>query len=232
MKVNISIDDVTVHPRSNTSVLKRCEELIARYPDIKFSLFVPTSYWRTQKPGTVTDQPLNISDFPYFCEILKNLPDSNYEIGYHGHHHGIPGKSDNDEFQYLNYDEAIDKIDLMLNEAEKSGLDKKMKKIFRPPAWRLSPPAFKALNDRGFEIFALTNLDHAMKVYAGEEKKYKCTFSNFFPPFKPLETTEKLGVVYHACEWDKNFFSLDMKTQLDSFLMHNECEFVFLKEFL
>ena len=232
MKVNISIDDVTVHPKSNVSVLKRCEELIDRYPDIKFSLFVPTSYWRTQKPGTVTDKPLNISDFPDFCETLKNLPDSNYEIGYHGHHHGIPGKSDNDEFQYLNYEQTLEKIDLMLSEAKKAGLDHKMKKIFRPPAWRLSPEAFRALSDSGFELFALTDLPHIMETYAGEEKNYPCTFSNQYPPFRPLQTAEKFGVVYHACEWDKNFFSLDMKIQLDSFLMHSECEFVFLEDLL
>ena len=232
MKVNISIDDVTIHPDSNITVLKRCEELIKKYPLIKFSLFVPTAYWRTKKSGTTTDQPLNISMLPDFCELMKNLPDENYEIGYHGHFHGIPEKSDNDEFQYLNYDETMEKIDLMFKEVHKAGLQDKMKKIFRPPAWRLSPDAFRALSDRGFELFALTDLPHIKKVYAGEERNHPCTWSNQYPPFRPLEVTEKCGIVYHACQWDQNFLSIDMKNQLDSFLMYNDCEFVFLEGLL
>ena len=228
MKINISIDDVTIHPKSNTSVLKRCEELIKIYPSIKFSLFVPTGYWRTQKHGTITSNSLNISSSPQFCEIIRNLPEENYEIGYHGHYHGIPGKSDNDEFQYLNYDQAMEKIDTMFSEVKKAGLYEKMKKIFRPPAWRLSPDSFKALHDRGFKLFALTDLPHINEVYAGAQNKYPCTFSNQYPPFRPLEVTDKCGVVYHACEWDKNYLSMDMKAQLDSFLMYNDCEFVFL----
>jgi len=232
MKVNISIDDVTIHPKSNVGVLNQCNELIKRYPDIKFSLFIPTSYWRTIKTGTVTDVPLDISLMPKFCEMISNLPDKNYEIGYHGHHHGIPGKSDNDEFQYLSYDQTLEKVDLMFSEAKKAGLYHKMKKIFRPPAWRLSPEAFRALSDSGFELFALTDLPHIMEVYAGEEKNYPCTFSNQYPPFRPLQTEEKCGIVYHACEWDKNYLSEDLRIQLDSFLMHNECEFVFLREML
>ena len=232
MKVNISIDDVTIHPKSNLSIMTQCEALIKTYPDIKFSLFTPTAYWRTVKEGTATDRALNISLLPEFCDFMRNLPDENFEIGYHGHYHGIPGQSDKDEFQYLNYDEAIQKIDIMFEEAKKAGLYDKMKKIFRPPAWRLSPDSFKALSDKGFEVFALTNAPHAMKSYEGEEGNYPCTFSNQYPPFSPLSVVEKCGIVYHACEWDRNYMSEDLKSQLDSFLMHNECEFVFLEDLL
>jgi peptidoglycan/xylan/chitin deacetylase (PgdA/CDA1 family) len=232
MKVNISIDDVTVHPKSNVTVIDMCYDLIKKYPDIKFSLFVPTAYWRTQKQGTATDIPLNISLVPKYCEFIRNLPDSNFEIGYHGHYHGIPGKSDNDEFQYLNYDETMKKIDLMFEEMEKAGLQDKVKKIFRPPAWRLSPDAFRALSDRGFELFALTDLPHIKEVYAGEENNHPCTFSNQFPPFKPLKETEKCGIVYHACEWDKNYLNTEKRDELDKFLSDKECEFVFLEGLL
>jgi hypothetical protein len=232
MKINISIDDVTIHPKSSVNVLNRCAELIEKYPQIKFSLFVPLAYWRTQKPGTKTDLPLNISSLPDFCKFLRNLPEKNFEIGYHGYYHGIPGKSDNDEFQYLNYQEANDKVDLMFEEVARAGLEDKFKKIFRPPAWRLSPEAFRALNDRGFEIFALTDLPHVREVYAGEEESHQCTFSNLFPPFKPLKVEEKCGIVYHACEWDKNYLSIEMRQDLEDFLSSNEHEFVFLEEML
>ena len=53
--VNISIDDVSPHPRSSIKVLDRCHELISDYPDIKFTLFVPISYWRTMRPDISTD---------------------------------------------------------------------------------------------------------------------------------------------------------------------------------
>ena len=233
MKVNISIDDVTPHPFSSTNVLEKCEELLETFPEIKFSLFVPVAYWRTMKSGTVTNKPMLISEYPEFCETLMDLPEENYEIGYHGYYHGIPSKSDNDEFQYLNYDDALSKIDLMFEEVEKAGLSKKFKKIFRPPAWRLSPDSFKALSDRGFELFALTDLPYTREVYAGEENNHKCTFSNQFPPFKELKVEEKVGVVYHACEWDRNFLSSEKVGELIEFLQSaKEKVFVFQEELL
>ena len=122
MKVNISIDDVSPHPYSSTSVIEKCDQLIEQYPEIKFSLFVPVAYWRTIKSGTVTRESLNISKHIEFCEELKDLNPDNYEIGYHGYYHGMPGTSDNDEFQYLNYNQAIEKVDLMLEEVEMAGL--------------------------------------------------------------------------------------------------------------
>ena len=69
-KVNISIDDISPHPRSSTEVLNRCAELIEVFPDIKFSLFIPMAYWRTSRPGTPPEKPLIVSAYPDFCEIL------------------------------------------------------------------------------------------------------------------------------------------------------------------
>ena len=215
MKINISIDDVSPHPFSSIAVIEKCEELIQQFPDIKFSLFVPMAYWRTQKPGTITGEALNLSKFPDFCEELKDLDPKNYEIGYHGYFHGIPGKSD-----------------LMFEEAERSGLTGVFKKIFRPPAWRMSPEAFKCLSDRGFELFAVTDLDYALQTYAGAEKKYPSTFSTQFPPFKELKKQEKCGIVYHACEWDRNYLSAEHVASLVNFLNKDpDSEFCFLGEF-
>jgi len=232
MKVNISIDDVSPHPFSSTRVLERCGELIEVFPDIKFSLFIPLAYWRTMKSGTTTAKPMYISEFPEFCETILELPEQNYEIGFHGYYHGIPGKSDNDEFQYLNYDDALVKIDLMFDEVDKAGLQNKFRKIFRPPAWRLSPDSFKALSDRGFEVFALTDLPYTREVYAGEEDNHPCTYSNQFPPFKDLHVEDKAGIVYHACEWDKNFLTIEKSHDLTNFLEDKEKTFVFLKGLL
>ena len=71
----------------------------------KFTLFVPVAYWRT-RGHTATEKPLILNEHREFCEILKLLPKTNFEIGYHGLLHGIPGISNNDEFQNLNYEQA------------------------------------------------------------------------------------------------------------------------------
>ena len=129
-KVNISIDDVSPHPKSSVKVLERCFETIKEFPDVKFSLFVPTSYWRTTRPGIITKHPLQINLFPDFCNILKNLPKDNFEICFHGHFHGIPGISDNDEFKSLSYQEASDRFNAMFKVVEMAGLKNIFKKIY------------------------------------------------------------------------------------------------------
>jgi len=232
MKINISIDDVSPHPFSSTRVLERCEELIDEFPEIKISLFIPTAYWRTMKSGTTTNQPLRLSEFSDFCGELRDLDPSNYEIGFHGYYHGIPNKSDNDEFQRISYEETNSKVDLMLGEVAASGLEGIFKKMFRPPAWRMNPDAFRCLSDRGFDLFALTDLEYALETYAGAHKEYTHTMSCQFPPFKPLKKAEKCGIVYHACEWDKNFLDSEKVEELVNFInSSDEKEFVFLEDF-
>ena len=232
MKINVSIDDVSPHQFSSTRVLENCEQLIEEFPDIKISLFVPTAYWTTLNSATTTKEPLKLSQFRVFCEELQDLDPNNYERGFHGYYHGIPGQSDNDEFQSISYEEANDKIDLMFEEVAISGLQGLFKKIFRPPAWRMNPDAFRCLSDRGFNLFALTDLEYAVETYADAHKNYKHTISNQFPPFKPLKIVEKCGIVYHACEWDKNFLNSEKTEELINFInSSDEKEFVFLEDF-
>tara|TARA_Y100000310_G_scaffold308073_1_gene350804 strand:- start:5559 stop:6290 length:732 start_codon:yes stop_codon:yes gene_type:complete len=232
--INISIDDISPHPRSSLKVLDRCYELIDIFPKIKFSLFVPAAYWRTHKPGTISKEPLFISQYPEFCQELSNLDKNNFEIGYHGYYHGIPGENDNDEFKNITYEEANKKINLMLGEAEKSGLSGVLKKIFRPPAWKMNPEVFKAFDEHGFELFALTDQFDMLKVYDGAEKNYPSVFSRQFPPFRELTKEEKCGIVYHACEWDRNYLSVEYTKELSEFLFKDteNIEFCFMKEML
>ena len=79
--VNVSIDDVSPHPRSSTKVIDQCYKLIDSFPDIKFTLFVPTAYWRTMRAEIATKEPLVISKYPEFCEELKKLPVVNFAAG-------------------------------------------------------------------------------------------------------------------------------------------------------
>ena len=228
--VNISIDDVSPHPRSSIKVLDRCYELIKVFPDIKFSLFVPLSYWRTIKPGIATKHPLQINFFKDFCDQMNKLSKDNFEICYHGFFHGIPGKSDNDEFQYLNYDQAVERFKAMFHVAKLANVS--FEKIFRPPAWRMSPDAIKASKDMGIEILALSPKKYAKDIYRGEDIKFgNVVYYNVNPPFEELNIFPKTEIVYHACEWDKNYLSVKMKDDLLNFLKNQEdLKFCFLKD--
>ena len=77
------------------------------------------------------------------------------------------------------------------------------------------------MSEEGFKLFALTNLDYAMAYYSGEEQKYPSTFSNQFPPFSGLYEEERCGIVYHACEWDKNYLDKEKTQELIHFI--DEC---------
>jgi len=231
-KINISIDDISPHPMSSVKVLERCYEIIDVFPDVKFSLFIPIAYWRTIKPGTATNIPLGIDQFPDFCNLLLNLSESNFELCYHGLYHGIPGKSDNDEFQGLSYKEAMFKFNTMKEIVDSTVLKDKFKKIFRPPAWRMSPDAIKASKDFGINVLALSPKHYAKKTYNKQDELFeKVVYYNVNPPFDDLKLYDSTEVVYHACEWDKNYLSKDMTSNLLSFLSdQKDIEFCFLGE--
>ena len=234
-RVNVSIDDVSPHPKSSTAVLQQCYDLIGKYPSIKFTLFVPLAYWRTMKPDASTDQPLLVSQYSEFCEELRNLSKDNFEIGYHGYYHGIPHRSDNDEFRHLGYDEAFSLYEKMFEEVEKSNLSKTFKAIFRPPAWRMSPDAIRAAKDAGMKILALSpeKYSDGSLDYEGEDEKFgDVVYYNVCPPFKPLQLYEKTEIVYHACTWDKNYLDKGKAEDLSEFLKNNPVQFCFLEEML
>ena len=221
--VNISIDDISPHPKSSLSVVERCLEVIKIFPDTKFSLFVPVSYWRTIKTKTTTKAPLQINLFPDFCDNLKKLPKKNFEICYHGYYHGIPGKSDNDEFQYLDYAEASEKFKAMFEVSSLAGLSEVFKKIFRPPAWRMSPDSIRAARDCGIKLLALSPKEYAKNTYMGEENKVNdVVYYNCNPPFDNLNLHKKTEIVYHACEWDKNYLDIEKTKSLKDFLNVNK----------
>lgn len=231
MKINISIDDVSPHPMSSIRVLNRCFELISQFPEIKFSIFVPIAYWRTIRKEVSTQNSLSIDQFPDFCETLRNLPAKNFEVCYHGLYHGIPGKSDNDEFQNLTKNEALEKFRKMFEIVDKSNLKQVFKPIFRPPAWRMSSEAIEAAKESGIQILALSPKDYAKKFYNGSENTFpKVVYYNCAPPFDPLIYLEKNEIVYHACEWDKNYLSVDQTKELSNYLKSKNFTFCFLEE--
>lgn len=230
MKVNISIDDVSPHPFSSMKVLKNCEKVVRHFPSVKFSLFIPIAYWRTIKPGIATSRPLFIYEYPDFCEALKSLSPENYEICFHGFYHGIPGKSDNDEFQHLTYDEALLKFSQINEAVKKSGLEHIFKPIFRPPAWRMSSGAIEAAKHVGINVLALSPKEYAKNTYCGADESFEnVVYFTCNPPFDPLASHENNEIVYHACEWDRNYFSDEMSNDLIAWLHSQEnVEFSFI----
>lgn len=233
-RINISIDDICPHPRSSISVLDRCYELIEIFPNIKFSLFIPIAYWRTIKKGTTSEKPYQINNYPDFCNQLIRLPKHNFELCYHGLFHGIPGKSDVDEFKFLNYNQASKKFNMMFEIVRDAGLTKHFKMIFRPPAWQITPSAMSAGQDLGIKLYALSPKERHQITYAGLDKKYNCVYYNVNPPYDELKLFNKTEIVYHATEWDKNFLSTKLKNNLVEFLNMHICDidFCFIEELI
>jgi hypothetical protein len=220
--LNISIDDISPHPMSSTKVLEQCERVIQEFPESKFSLFIPIAHWRTIRPTVATKNPFIISNYPEFCDVLKNLPKENYEICYHGYYHGIPGENDNNEFLDLTYDQTVEKFKLMKQTVEDAGLSEVFKPIFRPPNWKMGPEAWDALHDQGIKIFAVNDDEKFIETYKGKQDQYRTNICTSAPPFKPLALKENTVFVYHASNWDKNYLNDSMANQLILFLRDNK----------
>ena len=239
MKLNISIDDVSPHPLSSIGVLDRCFEIIEIFPEAKFTLFIPAAYWRTMHPTVSTKHPLQINLFPDFCKRLKDLPSNNFELGFHGFYHGIPGKNDNDEMRYLNKESCNQMIDAIFKVIDMAGLKDRFSSILRPPAWRMSPECFDSCSEKGIEILALSNFfedyhDDSLNYHGRDEEFKNVVYFTSSPPSKPLALSEKTEIVYHACEWDKNFLSESLTLDLINFIQDNldNIEFSFMKELI
>ena len=99
----------------------------------------------------------------------------------------------------------------------------------------MSPYAIKSAKDKGIEILALSNRDYAKLTYKGEDKKFKnVVYENVNPPFLDLKIFPKTEIVYHACEWDKNYLCKDKTNDLIEFLNLNisQISFSFLDEMI
>jgi hypothetical protein len=232
--VNISIDDVTPHPRSSDRVIEQCYQILSRVPDAKFTLFVPTAYWRTipNPPDSVCDRPLRLSESPSFCERIASLPSDIFEVGFHGHHHGIPGKSNNDELRYPDRDDAERIFNQMDAEVEMTVMGGVFKRILRPPAWRLSPGAFDAAVGR-FDLLALHPGPVYLDVYAGRQEsdywKSRIVYQDAAPPIIGVpEQWDTLEIVTHACEWDKNYLSRELAESIADLMVSSQASGSFI----
>lgn len=227
MKVNISIDDICPHPKSTTRVLDQCYRLIDNFADIKFTLFIPMAYTR------LNEKSYNIKDDSGFCDTLRNLDMNHFELAWHGFLHGIPGVSNNDEFRYLNLDKATNVINKMFDAAKEANLTDKFKPILRPPAFWMSEDSFIACRNSGIKILALS----PYKEYNNRDVKFnkvaKVIYFDCLPPVYPLLKKDKIEIVYHASEWNKNILDNKQVGELSRFLSSSDggIDFVFMENF-
>lgn len=233
-RLNISIDDVSPHPNSGIDkLLPRFKRIIERYPDVKFTLFVPTAYFRQIKFRT--EKPLLLSDKASgdFCRKISSLWPRNFELGYHGHFHSKSIPSDNDEFHLLSFDDATERLIQSCleirtaNEVHSTSMG--FSPVFRPPAWRINAEALRALSDSGIKVFALAKENYTIPIY-GDLSKYNVVWRTCDPPARPLVLEPRTCIVYHACEWDKNYLSDDLTDQLIDFLKDKQVKYCFMEE--
>ena len=237
-RVNISIDDVTPHPRSSIAVVNQCRRILERVPSAKFTLFVPTAYWRTipSPPESYCESPYFLHQHPDFCRQLAQLPEESFELGFHGHHHGIPGKSNNDELKDVDFETATEIYRKMFSVVDAAGLGERFKMMLRPPAWRLSPAAFDAA--RGvFDMLALNPDPMYRDVY--RDKQFddhwssRVVFQDAAPPIvKFPDEWDSLEIVTHACEWDRNYLSVILADQIADLMIERSASGVFIGDLL
>ena len=95
----------------------------------------------------------------------------------------------------------------------------------------MSSAAILAAKEVGIEILALSPDKYAKETYCGQDEVFaNVNYYNVNPPFKPLESLEKTNIVYHACEWDKNYLNLRKTVELIKFIQNEEFEFCFMEE--
>lgn len=238
-RLNISIDDVTPHALSSYDAVKpACDLILTRFPSAKFTLFIPTAYHRTmyieRRVDTRTALPLKLSQHEEFCRQLASLSSDNFEFAYHGHYHGIPDRSNNDEFRYLSYDEAVSQLQLMFAEVNKTCIASRFVPVFRPPAMRMSHEAFQACADVGIKCLALTDRDMYVSEYGGHDSLFRhIVNANVWPPTQSLDAvgqSYKIEALYHACTWDQGFLSIERANELCDWIAVNDVEHVFIQE--
>jgi len=237
-RVNISIDDVSPHPKSSIRVVENCKRILQRVPSAKFTFFVPTAYWRTIAAPSegLCSQPYRLRDFPDFCSQLASLPKETYEIGFHGHHHGIPYTSNNDELKLVSVVEAQIIYDKMMSEVAAAGLQDVFKMILRPPAWRLSAAGFDAA--RGlFDILAINSDPQYTQIYGGKQDddhwRGRVVYQDAVPPIIDFPNSwEKMEIVTHACEWDRNYLSASLADKIADVMIIGESTGAFMDEMI
>lgn len=225
-KFNLSLDDFAPYKRSGLyfESIEWCDKLIEKYPEIKINLFVTAAFCR------LGEQPCYLTKNPEWVKKVNNLPKSNYSINFHGlYHRRTDGKhpnSNNDEFMYLRGEQANVVIDTMIKEFDKAGL--KHKNVFRPPGWKISTSATKALTDRGFIIAGNQSYYdlHKDRVPGLRWVSYNWDLT------KLCDLSGDIYAFGHTSSWTNNYMDETRFKLIDDVLSKELFEFAFIEELL
>lgn len=220
---NLSLDDFSPHPRAGLDfkAIRQCNRLIVKYPDIRINLFVPAAYCR------LGEKPCFLSDNLTWVDQVKHLP-NNYRINLHGLYHrrtgGTKPVSNNDEWQFLNYSEAVHKMSEMTNEFEIVGLD--YHKTFRPPGWKISVGSARAFTEKGFLIAGNTEYFNTIntKVSGLNWVSYNWDMT------APCKVDRDVIAYGHTSDWTNNYMNDERYNLIDFLLSSSSFEFKFLEE--
>ena len=224
MRLNISIDDVSPHKRIGFEAVHRISELISEFPTIKISLFVPTSIRRFRDREKIA---YRLDHYPKFVDKLIALPADNFEICYHGHHHGNKKlRKNNDELRYSSEEEAIH----ILTESQKmfNSVGIIPQPVLRLRGFWISPKSFEACRKFGIKVLALNRASRYRRWYKGEDRKYKHVV---YVGRQPNKTSDK-EIYYHAGVVQKDFFGKRQCKDLRKMLHRTEVlSFIFMEGF-
>ena len=197
MRLNVSIDDISPHPKIGMDALNRLREIVESH-NIKVSLFVPTCVKRF---GDNEKKYYLLEDYPKFVDELKSLP-QNFEICHHGHKHGKKDpKSNNDEFRYLSQQETVDILNRSREVFNNVGLT--VRPVLRPPGFWISKDAFKGCVEFGIKVLALNDSKRYMRSYGKAARRYKHVV---FPGIQPKKKDAE-EIFYHAGDDQPDYFS-------------------------
>lgn len=231
MKINIGIDDISSCVDTDLfHVIDMCWYILDSFSNAKFDLFVSTAYFRTFDGHKV---PFFLSHNEEVVGKLNSLVkqnEDNFRICYHGHFHGVPFISNNDEFRKSSYDETIKTLVNSKKELAKCGLE--AAPILRPPAFHVSEESIRAMIDFGIKHVSLYEVFKQRGEYDSLLNKFDnnlFSFVNCAPPAVPLEEKDNLIVMYHALNSNRNFFSKKEALGLIDFLKRqSSIDFMFL----
>lgn len=229
-KFTLTIDDQSPHDEAglNFEVIRWCDKLIEKYPNFKITLFTPAAYAR------LDGKPHYLSHYPKWVERMNDLNPNNYQIGLHGLKHRRSAKdyvfhakkppSNNDEFQFLNKEEAQLIIGHMLYEFDKAGL--RYSKVFRPPGWKISVSTARELTRENILISTNEQYCDILKDKVPNIRSVSATWHLE----KDIQVSGDVVAASHSSKWVFNFLDETRYNMICRVLEQNDYEFCFLED--
>lgn len=196
MKIQIGIDDLCPRPTQSFELWHNVEKLLNA--GLKVDLFVTFAMVRDG------DGPYVLRNYPDFVERLKRVSENeNIALNVHGFLHSTDRNNNNDEFLYIDksqLDARLSLIDCLI-----SDLNMDFKKVFRPPAWKISQDGVDLLVDHGYTHLSLMSGSPYLNKWYDELdfSKIKVHWCTSSPPDIPFKDGD-ISTTYHFSNHLKN----------------------------